>query len=88
MGHNDGANNAHSLEQLLSPASRAVGQKNAFQDLHLPWPHHHVLGIGEKEHCDLPPTTTAGHCQWGCTTGVPCQRPAGKGVSPAPLFTS
>lgn len=50
MGHNDGANDAHGLEQLLSPAAQAVGQENALQHLHLPWPHHHVLETGGKGH--------------------------------------
>lgn len=56
MGHNDGANDAHGLEQLLSPAARAVGQENALQHLHLPRPHHHVLETGGKGHCELAPT--------------------------------
>lgn len=55
MGHNDGTDDAHGLEQLLSPAARAVGQENALQHLHLPRPHHHILGTGGKGYCELTP---------------------------------
>lgn len=85
MGHNDGADDAHGLEQLLSPAARAVGQENALQHLRLPRPHHHVLGTGGKGYCELTPPHCSpvprGDTPWG-------QHPAGKGVSPASPFTS
>lgn len=55
MGHNDGADDAHGLQQLVSPTARAAGQENALQHLHLPWPHHHILRKREKGHCELPP---------------------------------
>lgn len=87
MGHNDGTNNAHSLEQLLSPTAWAVGQENALQHLHLRWPHHHILGNSGKGHYELLSRAVA-LCQWRCPTGHPCQPLAGKGVSPAPAFTS
>lgn len=88
MGHDDGANDAHRLEQLLSPAARAVGQENALQHLCLPRPHHHVLGTGGKEHCELPPSPAAGWCQWGCPVGMPVpSRKRGFPSSPFHLIT-
>lgn len=87
MRHDDGTNDAHSLEQLLSPAAWAVGQENALQHLHLPWPHQHILGTSVKGHCEL--AAPHPHCSpvpMGAPCGgplpVPCRE---KGVSISPL---
>lgn len=63
MGHDDGTNDAHSLEQLLSPTARAVGQENALQHLRLRWPHHHILGRGSVS-CPRP-SSSIGSLQAG-----------------------
>lgn len=82
MGHNDGADDAHGLQQLLSPTAWAAGQENALQHLHLPWPHQHVLGSSEKGHCELP-APYHGLVAVGTPCGsVPCQ-PCRKRVVPS-----
>ena len=80
MGHNDGADDAHGLEQLLSPAARAVGQENALQHLHLPRPHHHVLGTSGNGHCELA-SPASGDTSRG-PLPVPCRE---RGVPSSPL---
>lgn len=64
VGHDDGANDAHGLEQLGLAAARTGGQEQAPKKCSLSRPRHHVLRGGASSghaHPAPPPSRHSGH---------------------------
>lgn len=62
MGHDDGSNDAHGLQQLRTAAAGARGQEQVPEERYLGWTGHHVLwggaSLGQPRHVQpFPPST-------------------------------